>query len=588
MVRHIHGPKWDRNENLGLNDNMAQLFNDTGTVKKSLNKLEVSYKNKETEDGLKFDYLYSSAERINQVSQNANLALQEAQRINTENVDANQRIDNIIAESGTSDTEVVDARANYKTLNERLNNQDAVTVYNESKNREISYMNFLNENSVTANDNVLEILGDRDLKAKLKINESESYTLQFTKDTNDDFIKFRNVDLTTNKSSTQYKSFATTMLTGSTVSGGGDNIYVTDTASVITYNFTGSGIAFRYYTDTRGGIWDAYIDGQKVSSFSTHLDAQSSSTLIQSSIGEAVIATNLSQGPHKLELKFVGDDPKNPPSSSPARGWIKQKNTSGTDTRTETFRITVDESQNINVLYDSNKEFAFDVIDGDNRAWIPEHNNTGTLKLGDKGTQKLILDNVEVSMNVAHTSKTFKEMKILQDLYGFMPNTTEPVCRVLIVGTITSRGVKFNTTWTWFKSVTVRNGYVNMFTVNPAFANRIVSSNRQNYNIKIFDNSYEYIAEKAPSSYVALSTTFNNYYATVDNINPYETLRLGATTRDGDIWGSNLFAIQHRNEYLQKLYPKTYANHITEPNEIYRFEGFFGFGKLPMVNDLLG
>lgn len=588
MVRHIHGPKWDRDENLGLNDNMAQLFNDTGTVKKSLNKLEVSYKNKETEDALKFDYLYSSAERINQVSQNANLALQEAQRINTENIEANQRIDNIIAESGTSDTEVVDARANYKTLNERLNNQDAITVYNESKNREISYMNFLNENSVTADDNILEILSDRDLRVKLKINEAEAYILQFSKDTNDDFIKFRNVDLISNKSTVQYKSFDPVMLTGSSPLGSGDNQYVTSTSSVITYNFTGSGIAFRYYTDARGGMWDAYIDGVKVTTFSTHIDAQSSNTLIQTSIGEVVIANNLTQGQHKLELKFVGADANHAPSSTPARGWFKLNSTSSADLRTETFRIIVNNTQTTNVLYDSNKEFAFDVDDSGNRAWIPEHNNTGTLKLGTKGNQKLILDNVEMNMNVASSIKTFKEMKILQDLYGFLPNSTEPVCRVLIVATITSRGVKFNTTWTWYKSVTVKSGYINMFTVNPAFSDRIISSNRESYNTKVYDGSYEYIAEKAPSSYVALSTTFNNYYATVDNINPYETLRLGATTRDGDIWGSNLFAIQHRNEYLQKLYPKTYANHITEPNEIYRFEGFFGFGKLPMVNDLLG
>lgn len=588
MVRHIHGPKWDRDENLGLNDNMAQLFNDTGTVKKSLNKLEVSYKNKETEDALKFDYLYSSAERINQVSQNANLALQEAQRINTENIEANQRIDNIIADSGTSDTEVVDARANYKTLNERLNNQDAITVYNESKNREISYMNFLNENSVTADDNTLEILRDRDLRVKLKINEAEAYTLQFSKDTNDDFIKFRNVDLISNKSTVQYKSFDPVMLTGSSPLGSGDNQYVTSTSSVITYNFTGSGIAFRYYTDARGGMWDAYIDGVKVTTFSTHIDAQSSNTLIQTSIGEVVIANNLTQGQHKLELKFVGADANHAPSSTPARGWFKLNSTSSADLRTETFRIIVNNTQTTNVLYDSNKEFAFDVDDSGNRAWIPEHNNTGTLKLGTKGNQKLILDNVEMNMNVASSIKTFKEIKILQDLYGFLPNSTEPVCRVLIVATITSRGVKFNTTWTWYKSVTVKSGYINMFTVNPAFSDRIISSNRESYNTKVYDGSYEYIAEKAPSSYVALSTTFNNYYATVDNINPYETLRLGATTRDGDIWGSNLFAIQHRNEYLQKLYPKTYANHITEPNEIYRFEGFFGFGKLPMVNDLLG
>ena len=449
-------------------------------------------------------------------------------------------------------------------------------------------MNFLNENSVTADDNILEVLGDRNLRVKLKINEAEAYTLQFSKDTNDDFIKFRNVDLISNKSSVQYKSFDPVMLTGSSPLGSGDNQYVTSTSSVITYNFTGSGIAFRYYTDARGGIWDAYIDGIKVTTFSTHIDAQSSNTLIQTSIGEVVIANNLTQGQHKLELKFVGADANYAPSSTPARGWFKLNSTSSADLRTETFRIIVNNIQTTNVLYDSNKEFAFDVDDSGNRAWIPEHNNTGTLKLGTKGNQKLILDNVEMNINVASSIKTFKEMKILQDLYGFLPNSTEPVCRVLIVATITSRGVKFNTTWTWYKSVTVKSGYINMFTVNPAFSDRIISSNRESYNTKIYDGSYEYITEKAPSSYVALSTTFNNYYATVDNINPYETLRLGATTRDGDIWGSNLFAIQHRNEYLQKLYPKTYANHITEPNEIYRFEGFFGFGKLPMVNDLLG
>ena len=239
------------------------------------------------------------------------------------------------------------------------------------------------------------------------------------------------------------------------------------------------------------------------------------------------------------------------------------------------------------MLWDSNKEFAFNVTYGGTSEWIPEHNNTGTLKLSNKGVQKLLLDNVEVNTNSLSETK-FKEAKLLQDLYGVNSKTNEEVCRLTIVATITSLGVKFNTKVTWLKEVNINSGYVNMFTINPNFADKLVTSYYSKYSLTQFDNSYEYLQESAPYSYAAISNKFPDTYLTCDNINGHKTLRLEHSDRDGDEYGKGLFALQHRNSDLQKLYPKVYTNHQTTIGEEYTFEGYFGFGRLPMVNELLG
>lgn len=582
--RHVLDGFWDRRNVKGVNDNFKFLFDGVSYVLNSITNTLDELDKQKTDYEQKFTFLFDSVGEVKTLSKRAKESLDKANDLLTKNEDTNARLDSIIADSGTSSTEVVDARGEFTALNGRLSNQDRTTDYLGVKTNEKSYMNFLQENSAQLDNNKVKVNGDRNIDVSIAISNVEHFNLNFAKNNNDDFLKFRNVDLNASMTTPKYKSVDQSMVSNATFNGSGNNWYITDVGGKVTFNFTGSSISMRYYTDTRGGIWKASVDGNEITSFSTNANAQSPSQLVQAAVGEVNIIKGLSLGTHTLTLEFMGQD-DNYPSSSP-RGWLRSKTESETDTVNETFIYEDHDVSKVNVLYDSNKEFAFDVDVNGNREWIPEHNSKGTLKLGKNGVQKLIADNKEISINTSSPEQSFKELKILQKLYGYNSAVTDPVCEVLCIATITSRGVKFNTSFKWLQSVSV-NGYVNMFTISPKFADTLTTSYGGKYDLDIYDNSYEYLKEEAPFSYIATGATYSDYYATIDNVNARETLRLAETSRDGDTWGSQLFAIQHRNDYLQKLYPKVYTNHVTKVGEVYKFEGYFGFGKLPMINNYI-
>ena len=461
------------------------------------------------------------------------------------------------------------------------------------KQNEKSFMKFLKDNSVQTSNNTISLSSDRNIKIELPLNNNEKFTLTMSKNNNDDFIKFRNADYTEETKpsdpQTYNKNYDTSMLSDGTMTGSGNNFYTTNIGAKITLKFTGESITFRYYTDNRGGVWKASIDGTFIKNVSTHLSAQSSEQIVAPSVGENLIKNGMEDTEHTLVLEFIGQD-ENYPTATP-RGWIKLDITSSDIYNTHTFSYLTSQanvtSVTKNALYDSNKEFAFDVIYNDTREWIPEHNSTGTLKLSDEGNQSLFIDGIEHSINNPLEEKTFTEVKILQNLFGINSSSGEKVCQLICVSTITSQGVKFNTKVIWLKEVTIRSGYVNMFTISPEFADTLVTSYDTKHRLDIYDNSYVDLTEKAPYSFATTSSKFTDMYLTCDNIDAYKTLRIGYTDRAGDKYGKDLFALQHRNEKLQKVYPKVYENHVTEENEVYKFEGFFGFGKLPMVNNIL-
>ena len=474
------------------------------------------------------------------------------------------------------------------------NEKDFLTL----KQNEKSYMKFLKDNSTHSGENYITINGDRNIDIELMKSEKEKFTLNFAKNNNDDFLKFRTVDLITKKNTeptkpteeqTIYKDFTTDMINNpDNIKGSGNNYYANTIGTTLTFKFTGSSIKMRYYSDANGGVWKASIDGTVIKNISTNIGAQTSGQSLGSSTWEETIAENLENKEHTLILEFIGQDTNNP--SSAPRGWLK-KDTSQYNLNTFVYvskdgEVIVD-SERISVLTDSNKEFAFETRYNDVREWIPQHNNVGTLKINNKGSQKLFIDGEEHSINNALPSTQFNEVKILQHLYGVRSSNNLEVCEMISVTTITSRGVKFNTKFKWLTEALIANGYVNMFTVHPDFADTLVTSYGGHYNMKQYDGEYEYIQEDAPYSFVALSNTYPDFYVTCDNVNGYRTLRLGEPNVSGDKYGKGLFGLQHRDKTLQKLYPKTYLQHTTSVDEVYEFEGFYGFGKLPMVNNIL-
>ena len=466
-----------------------------------------------------------------------------------------------------------------------------ITLYENESNfinkkiNEKSFMNFLEENSATTNQNYINIVGDRNLNVELMKSDKEKFILKFQKNSIDDFLKFRTVDLITSGPVTErFVDYDSTMVNNPTaIKGSGNNYYANEIGTKITFEFNGTSIKFRYFSATTGGVWKASIDGEFIKNISTHSSNQLNSTVLPSSTWEQTISSNLSNESHVLELEFIGQDSDYPVESP--RGWIKTDNTNSYNLNT--FSYESSEFSSIKVLTDSNKEFAFETRYDDVREWIPQHNNVGTLKLNDKGSQKLFIDGKEFSINDELSSTQFNEVKILQHLYGVRSSNNLEVCEMISVTTITSRGVKFNTKFKWLTETLIANGYVNMFTVHPDFADTLVTSYGGNYNMKQYDGEYEYIQEDAPYSFVALSNTYPDFYVTCDNVNGYRTLRLGEPNVSGDKYGKGLFGLQHRDNTLQKLYPKTYLQHTTSVDEVYEFEGFYGFGKLPMANELL-
>ncbi|WP_049438137.1 hypothetical protein [Staphylococcus hominis] len=590
--RHVLDSLWNRNNLIGVNGNFEYLFDGVDNTKNEIINLTNDYQHSKIDTENKMSYLYDNIGEVKTLSQKATSALNEAQELKEQNNKANERIDNIIASSGTSSTEVVDARGTYKVLSERLSETDKRNDYEKKKNNEKNFLDFLFENSAQLSNNTIEINKDRDLTLAINLSTRDQFVLNFAKNINDDFIKFREVnyvgEVASSDAQTVTDNFNQSMVKSGSIPGSGDNWYATEIGTKIEYNFTGSSITFRYWTDTRGGIWKASIDGNFVKNISTNSGDNDGTNVLGGGVMETNIASNLENKEHTLVLEFTGQD-DNYPTTTP-RGWVRTvSESSNTKYAFDTFVYVVkgaSVTKTQNALFDSNKEFAFRVDFGDRAEWIPEHNSVGTLKLSDKGSQRLLVDNKEINMTQVMSKTPFTEVKILQNLFGLHPTTNEKYCEFIIITTITSRGVKFNTKVKWLKETIISSGYVNMFTVNPQFMTDIITSYNTKYSTQIFDNSYEYLQDEAPYSYIATSSFYNDLYLICHNVNPYETLRMNYDDREGDTYGKGLFALQHRNQDLQKLYPKTYKNHKTKVNEVYQFEGFFGFGKLPMVNKL--
>ena len=79
-----------------------------------------------------FEYLFEGSNRIDALSSHAENILNEANRINEENISTQKQIDNLILSKGQSDAEVIQARGNSPLLKDRLNNMESDTKKNEN------------------------------------------------------------------------------------------------------------------------------------------------------------------------------------------------------------------------------------------------------------------------------------------------------------------------------------------------------------------------------------------------------------------------------------------------------------------------
>lgn len=98
--------------------------------------------------------------------------------------------------------------------------------------------------------------------------------------------------------------------------------YTTVIGDTMKLEFEGVGVDFYTPLHDRGGIWEFKVDGGKPVIISTNKNATEDKELAFNTIYKATIARGLSDGRHNLIATFKGEDPKNPPSSGDARGYV--------------------------------------------------------------------------------------------------------------------------------------------------------------------------------------------------------------------------------------------------------------------------
>ena len=457
--------------------------------------------------------------------------------------------------------------------------------FSDLKANELNYYDMLNKNSTGIEGHVLKVIGDRSLLTEIKLTNKDSIELEFRKNNLDDFIKFRTAILKLTNQTTDSSNYSS-VTAGKIDSDNTNNHYTRTIGTKLELKFTGTEVYFASRVDENGGLWKCSIDGEEVGKLSTHVNGVSENDKTAASVAKQLIADSLENKSHTLVMEFVGQDPKHPVSNP--RGWIRYNDGTAGDPaqNLDTFEWVKESVKNVSMLSDSNKEFAFnlDKTDaGTNRQWFPEHNSLGTLF---KGEQSLYVDGVKKSISKASVSE-FKEVQIYQKLYGKHPAFSGNVCEIIIIATINYLGVNFETKVKWLQSAFVFNGYVNMFTLDTDFANNLITSYGNNYKLDKFDGSLEHISQKIPYYFTSTSDNYKDFFITLSSHSPKRTYRFGEGHRGGNEEGENFYYIQHRSASLQKLYPVVINAMQVKKDDVYSFDGHFGFGHLPNATELL-
>ncbi|MEL5937967.1 phage baseplate upper protein [Tetragenococcus halophilus] len=491
-----------------------------------------------------------------------------------------------------------------KKINEKFENLDAYSkkevdekLSETERLYQSNYYEFHERNTMPFN-NTFSILDDRYLRFKVGISKKDFVEHTFVKNTLDDFIKWTTSSFgkKSEEKSINKENYTDDMVSDGSLTGyrdgNHDNFYATKIGTKITYEFFGEALWFSHFFDDRGGLWDFYVDDELVKSISTHIDGVPESEKTTSTTARRLIVQNLPNQNHVLIMEFKGEDSSNPPSST-AKGWVRINTGKNDNPKANLYTFetkgTYSSVEQVNAIYNSNKEFAFRIKKANasyDTEWVPQHNGLGTAFLGEEGRQKLYIDGTEISLSEKMSEQPFNEAKLLQVLEMIHPKENERLGMLYLTVTINYKGVSITGKVNWEKDTEVKSGYVNMLTLDTDFSRELISSYSKSYDLTIADSSLEDINEKYPYSFIAVNKNMPDFYLFMQSFNVEKTLRINETDRGGETSGEGLYFLQHRNEELQKLYPDVFAKHTSKKGEIYHFEGLYGFGKHPEISTM--
>ncbi|UYL94076.1 structural protein [Geobacillus phage vB_GthS_PK5.1] len=515
--------------------------------------------------------------------------------------DLDTRIDNIVADAGNSNTEIVDARndsvnnVTYPTLKDRLDDtSDKIGILNEFKAKkenvfeQTDYVEVLRR---YANFNKMQIKKiDNNNSVEVScLNDTRHITFAFLNLGFDDYITQSYVytgGYTKALQAYVEKNYNDLTRTGTyvdatdTINGYTEQVGATWEVSV-TVAKNGDSISLNTNANNRGGVWRVTLNNDP----STAIDVSTWSATTTKKKTE--LYSNLEKGTYVVRGEFIGEDPQNPPSISPARGWLNSTNYPV---------VTVDEIfadifKDYTLNTPSNKDFAFYIkpLGGRQHEFVPYHGTPTAFKATDpvyKDGDKII----DVASMANGEYKSIDSFCLSQHIYGRHPESgSTNLIEVWTNQLITKEGMyKVDGKMKVLQPITINNSYVIMGVAKGDLFTLCVSS---------FGNSYPhssemygqttYLAEERDfaKSYCFLSSQQKNFAIAFRYNNIKETLRQFQSGKDTD--PTRMAYLQHRDQHILKLYNRLWNTADLSPGYTLRFSGDYIYAVVENVYDLL-
>ena len=379
--------------------------------------------------------------------------------------------------------------------------------------------------------------------------------------------------------------------TGTWVTINNQNWYASVIGATQTIEFTGTGINFNFFSDTRGGIWSFVVDSGDPVVVSTYSDPSVMDNY-------ASIASGLTLGSHTVVATFMGDDPAHVPSSGvgTARGWAKHTAV-GYETKFTFTTFGNPDGKNPYKVFDvmpalSNTEYAINAtIYGTEFAsqFFPQHNGIPTVFAVD---QNVYFDDdlVTTWTPLDIDGKPFKSVKVVQNMLAKHPDDpTNPIMEIRTIHTFNALGVSVVVKIKFLRKLLLGGSFGMMFPISTSFGKQLITSRGNRYDSVLIDGTTNDLVTEGDS---ATSFAFINNTGTLGEkdivmaVTVYDPIR---TYRHGKVGQQTpLLTLKHNNTTYQKLYPRIYMDGtIIEVGDIYEGSFTFNMGELPMASDML-
>ncbi|HJA91280.1 MAG TPA: hypothetical protein H9948_10885 [Candidatus Jeotgalibaca merdavium] len=398
-------------------------------------------------------------------------------------------------------------------------------------------------------DKMYQVVSSEEFNIYLRLNKNEFVKYTFKTNGQENYIRLFDIVISEAGRNKEYSTHAYENPTVAVLGTSTNNHYITEIGGKVYLHFYGTGVEFNYYSRSNGGVWRPKIDGRIYPNISTYnANAIAKST---------VIADDLPQTNHTLELEFIGADTN---TVDAPRGWLIGGETFVVTS--ESDGVTMNDKAELTVT-GSNKDFAFHVkpldIEGAEQ-FFPLHSGNNTTNAVER---KLLIDGNVIDMTSSTELTPFETGSFTEILESKMTYETGLRAKGKILWEFKEDRLSQELEYEFLKDSMVLNGYVFMLPVQKQYFDYLKTDKREIVNQR--------------DAVIGVSTHFKDLNVETIRayfVEPYNMYNLEVAIEKGSHDYQRLW-LQRRDESISKLYPQPLSNTEFNVGDKLYFDGYF-------------